>query len=184
MEKVIPDDFDPEPKEPGRMQKFFDRLAYIVMTLVLLFLFLSFLVPGEGFLSFLAGISASSTLDDLQVDTKRGGIVTFQEDAYVQLLEIYNTEQEHEFKVCLQGERNGDDFLVTGLTVPVIYDQTVFSVHSARCPAETIIPLHSHPFRRCIPSEQDLRSQESFSRTNPESLGALMCEKDRFTFYG
>jgi len=154
------------------------------MTVVIAVLFISYFIPGNSLFTYIQGRAASATIEDYTVELKGEGKVVFEPEVYNRLLSIYEAEQEHEFKVCLHGRKEGVDYFVDALSVPLLFSQSVFSVSAAQCSNSTVISLHSHPFRSCVPSAQDLRSQAAFKRINPESIGGLICEKNRFTFYG
>ena len=72
---------------------------------------------------------------------------------------------------------------IENLHYPKIISQSYSHVESAGCPKNTIISLHSHPNRRCMPSAQDIKSYESLKQYNPNVLVAIMCEPMRFYFY-
>lgn len=184
MDNIIPEDFNPEPEEQHPALKVISNIFFGVMAVFIAFLFISYFVPGNSLTTYFQGRTASATIEDYQVDIKGGGIVVFEPEVYNKLLAIYEEEQEHEFKVCLHGRKEGADYFVDGLSVPTLFSQSVFSVSAAQCDNTTVISLHSHPFRSCVPSSQDLRSQQAFKQINPDSIGGLICENNRFTFYG
>ena len=75
------------------------------------------------------------------------------------------------------------DYYVTEVLRPVIYSQEFSQVVSEACPDETLIALHSHPYKQCLASEQDLSNLEISKGVNPNALIGIICEEDRFSFY-
>lgn len=151
------------------------------IAIFLVILMLTYLVPTD----IVAGLVASDTLkQDYSVSLKNGGEVRFTQETYLTLQKIYFDNPETEFKVCLGGEHEGKDYFIDSLYIPKTHLKTFASVHSEQCNSETLIPLHKHPYRSCIFSEQDHRSHEAFKKIQPHALMGLMCESGRFTFYG
>ena len=68
--------------------------------------------------------------------------------------------------------------------MPKAFGQSVSHVSAELCNSNTIVALHSHPYKRCIFSEQDIKSYEAARQINPDAIIGLMCEADRFGFYG
>ena len=155
------------------------------MALFLILIVLTYLVPGNNLLDIIEGRFVSYPLEeDFFVSLRSGGKVIFGSEVYEELKIIYLEEQKNEFKVCLIGNKFGDDYKINDLKKPVIYNQDVFSVSAEQCGKETLIPLHSHPKNRCIFSFQDIKSYEAFKKINPDAIIGLMCEQKRFSFYG
>jgi len=108
--------------------------------------------------------------------------VHFENDTYEIIVELYNEDLATEFKVCLLGYYD-EEYYVTDVYQPVIYSQSFNQVVSEACPSDTLIALHSHPYRHCIASEQDLENLEKAQEVNPNALIGIMCEEERFNFY-
>lgn len=138
---------------------------------------------GGRLMVFFQGRIASSTVNDLTLFTKQGDIIILG-DVHKELKHQFNIQQAHEWAACLFGDRSNNTIIITGVYLPRIYDQTVFSVRSEICPKNTIIMLHSHPPGHCTFSEQDILAYEQFRTLNPQALTAIMCGEDRFTVYG
>jgi len=167
----------------GRIAKLVKRLIIALIGVFLIFLMFSYLVPGSYTISILEGLLVSSKLNNYTAPFS-GGTVYFNEEVYGELKGIYFENQRNEFKVCLGGEKQGDNYFINSIYVPRIIQQTYNSVTAEQCNSTTLIPLHKHPYRRCIFSSQDLRSYDAFKRINDEAIIGLMCEAERFTFYG
>lgn len=109
--------------------------------------------------------------------------IVFEEDTYGILQEIYSKDTSVEFAVCLFGKKEYNAYIISRLYVPEIIDQSFNHVSFKSCPRETIILLHSHPFRSCIASNQDLETLEILKRNNNHSLIMVMCDKNMFSVY-
>ena len=173
-----------DPAEELKKQKR-KRLIIAVISVFLIILFVSYLIVGTRVLNIIAGQFGSTTVEeDFTAELDNGGKVVFSEDVYERLRELYFDEQRNEFKVCLEGSKEGNNYFVTGLTTPVIFSQSFSRVSAEPCDENTIISMHTHPFKSCIFSGQDIRTYEFVREVNPDAIIGLMCEPDRFDFYG
>lgn len=168
--------------EESKIKSFIKKLSLFLIFLFLLYLFLSIFLFGFNIFSILEGRVESNKLDSFKVDFKNGSVI-FNEDVYSQLKQIYLTTQKNEFKVCLTGYKKDLNYFVDGLYIPKTFEQTFNSVEAQICDDKTIISLHSHPFKRCLFSSQDIQNFNYFRKINPDGIIGLMCEVDRFTFY-
>jgi len=145
-------------------------------SIFLAFLMLSFVIPTDIIHSF----AASKTITNNEI--KLNNITILFKD-YEALRNYYFAHQLTEFKLCLTGTITNNTYEVTDMYAPRIIFATPTSVHSTICNQETIIDLHSHPFKECRASEQDSLSYNYYKRNNPNVLAAVMCDSDRFGFY-
>lgn len=169
---------DPDPRQ-DKTGEFIITIASICLILLLILAF-----SGNGALSrYFEGRLLSASISETDEVALEQGVLVFKPAVYEELKQIFLDNQEAEYKVCLIGEKIGEEYVVTDLYIPSIYERTVYSVRSAGCNAETIVSLHTHPYEQCVFSEQDLRSAEAFRKVNPEGISAVMCTLDRFTVY-
>jgi len=89
-----------------------------------------------------------------------GKTVVFENNTWPLLVSLFKSSQRSEFKACLLGSLSGAEYRVGRVTIPRTYFKTVFKVVSEPCPPGTIISLHSHPYLRCVASQQDLSNLE------------------------
>ena len=169
-------------EEDSPFKRTVKKIALGVIGLFLAMLIFTYLIPGTYVMSVLEGMFVSAKLQNFTVPVQEGHVI-FEGAVYKELKEIYLAEQRNEFKVCLGGYKEGDDYYVNSLYKPIIHSQSFSHVSAEQCPAETIIPLHSHPYKSCIFSAQDIQSYEHFQSINPEAILGLICEVDRFSFY-
>lgn len=176
---------DEEIKEDSKFFSYLKKISLFLISLFLIFLVLSYLVPGNNILNIIEGRFDSNEInDDFVINLENNSKVVFNFEIYKELRKIYLEEQENEFKVCLIGNKVGKTFYVSDLERPKIHSQDVFSVSAQECSDKTIIPLHSHPFKHCLFSSQDIKSYELFKKINEDGIIGLMCEEKRFSFYG
>jgi len=176
------DDLQKEDQDEFEESKF-KKIYVAIIALFLGFLLIMNSMPGYHIISYLSGKIVSSDIVNDEIVLKSGKII-FENNVYTELKNFWLLNQKNEFKACLIGKRVNNNYVVSGLYVPQIYDQSVFSVTSAPCNEQTIISLHSHPPLRCIFSAQDIKSYEKFKLINPDAMIGLMCDIDRFSFYG
>jgi hypothetical protein len=171
------DILDPiEIPEETELQKKVKKIARFAISVFLIILMLNFLIPHDVINSIIEG----KELKNYQISLKNTTIL-FDAATYEQLKQFYLSHQLTEFKVCLQGTIEDNTYKITSFYEPEIVFATPITVHAIRCDMSTIVDLHSHPFRNCVASAQDVMSKEK--RINPSALSAIMCDIDRFAFY-
>ncbi len=156
-------------------------LIFSIATFLLIITLIYFLTTPQ-IRSILSGLIESETIEDFKVQLKTGNYLVFTKETYQELLQIYNNNPEKEFKVCLNGYIE-EDYLITEVFIPKTYLQTHSSVSAEPCPNDSLVSMHSHPLKHCLPSDVDLKNFNIFKQNNQKALMAVMCEKDRFNFY-
>ena len=109
--------------------------------------------------------------------------INFLEETYNDIQYNYHINQSVEFVSCLEGRKKGKEYFVERVYVPEISDQSFNHVSFKPCSEDTIILLHSHPYRRCIASGQDISTLDNIKELNPERMMIMMCEPNRFSVY-
>jgi hypothetical protein len=166
-----------EIQEENKTIQLIKKITITLIALFLIFLIVSYFVPGYKILNIIEGKIISQKLDDNLSITLKDKQIIFNPITYTELLNIYDNNQVHELKVCLHGNLNNNIYYLNKIEYPIIISQDIFSVTSKPCSKETLISLHSHPENNCIPSTQDIKSQET------NTISAIMCSKKRFNFY-
>ena len=174
----MPDDLEHVEEEKPSLLK---RLSVLAISLFLIFLIVSFTFTG-AIGDIVASLIESETMEDGLVELEDFS-VQFIDGSYDVLLGVYNNNLEYETKVCLKGYLEDSVYYVDEVYLPVIYSQTFNQVVSEACPSDTLIALHSHPYRHCLASEQDLSNLETAKLVNPDAVIGVMCEEERFSFY-
>ena len=112
--------------------------------------------------------------------------IIFSDDSFTLLQEIYFNNQKTEFSACLSGKKSIADKIIydiTSLYEPKIYSRSLTHVSFKPCSQETLIILHSHPYKRCLASGTDLETLEKTKELNQDVLMVIMCEPSRFSVY-
>lgn len=169
--------------EPSRLLLLLRKIFIRGVALLLLLLILIYFVPGYDFLSILEGKTASNTIQNSLITLHDGTTITFAPEVLAQLQKLYLANQDHEFSACLLGTLSGRQYSITHFVLPQVYDQDVFHVRADLCAKETLIALHSHPYKHCIFSEADIDYYKAFTQQNPKGIIGVMCELERFGFY-
>ncbi len=165
------EDYEEEPRK---------RWYLVLLAMGLIFLMVSFTLTSGSVREIIVSLAESSTIEDGLVE--QDVTVAFSDESYAQLVSLYNDNLAQEFKVCLAGSFNGTYYIDT-VYEPTMYEQSWNHVVSEPCPSDTLIALHSHPYRHCTASAQDLSNLEAAQLDNPDALIGIMCEDDRFHFY-
>jgi len=173
-------DFDDvEPEEESEAQKRIKKISRLVIGLLLIFMAISFILPPH----IVGSLLESKRVVNAQIDVN-GKRIIFENNAYDRLKEFYLNNQLTELKACLTGRIENGNYFVESFYIPRIFQQTPISVRSEFCNKDTIISLHTHPFNNCLLSYQDVMSSQRFMEMNPGAITAVMCDTDRFAFYG
>ena len=174
----------PEEK-PSRLKK----MIIIGMAVFLALLMISFIFVTFPIGDILQGKVESKLLKGNVIDLDSFKII-FESDLEEVLKSYYFSEQEKEISLCLEGYREEDrhntafsDYYITSLYEPKTYSSAYNHVSFESCSAETVVILHTHPYKRCIASEQDLEMLNESKLSNPDVLMIVMCEPDRFSVY-
>jgi hypothetical protein len=174
---------EPELEEESK-PSLIKRIVIGTISIFLILLIMSYLGVGSEIVHLLSGRLASYEIqEDHSINLKDGTNVFFDSNTYQELVSVWNENRLAEFKVCLSGIRNNNNYYISSITYPIIFEQSVFSVTAELCPEDTLIPLHSHPDNRCLYSRQDSRSHKAFAKINPNSISSVMCSSTRFGFY-
>ena len=169
--------------EESKFARIVKRIFIIFISLLLLFLILSYLVPNYELFRIIAGHIESYKIEDNAITLKNGAKIIFLNDSYGDLTKIYYENQQHEFKACLIGSKENGSYYVEKIEIPKIFSQTFSSVTAEPCAENAIISLHSHPYKSCFLSLHDIRGYKFVKDVNKDAIIGIMCESDRFNFY-
>ena len=152
------------------------RISITVIAIFLIFLIITYILSNPLMRNISAGLIESEVVKNYQVDLNKTTKLIFTEETYDELMIIYDKNQGVEFKACLKGEINQDYYIDT-IEIPKMYLQEYNRVIAELCDNETLINMHSHPLKHCLPSDVDLEGKD------PNIILAVMCQKNRFNFY-
>lgn len=166
------------PKTHPILKKIIFTLSSVIISLLMLsFIFVSFPI-GNIILGQIESTPLQS--NTLKIDSLT---IQFQDQTLKQLQSIYNNQQKVEFSVCLQGTKQDSNYFITSLYEPKMYQQTFNHVTFEPCNQNTLIMLHSHPYKSCLASDTDLNTLKQTQKNNPDTLMIIMCEPQRFSIY-
>ena len=176
MQEELPETFSE--KHPKLIKILTLSIAAFLLIIVIIYF-----LTNPQVRSILAGLIESETIEQNIVKLKSGGNLIFTDDTYEELMQIYDNNPDLEFKVCLMGYIENKDYIITSIFKPKMFLQTHSSVTAEPCPKDSLVSMHSHPLKHCLPSTIDLKNFERFKLENQNALMAIMCEKHRFNFY-
>ncbi len=175
-----------EPEEkPSKLKK----IWLIVVSIFLVLLMISFIFVTFPIGDIIQGKVESNLLKGKVIDLDDFKIY-FENDTEDVLKSYYLAEQEVEISLCLEGYRENDrhmtsfdDYFITSLYKPKVFSSAYNHVSFEPCSANTVLILHTHPYKRCVASDTDLDTLEKSKLNNEDVLMVVMCEPDRFSVY-
>jgi hypothetical protein len=167
-------DFEKE----GRLKK----TAIGILGILLLLLLLSYFLLSYPIFPILESLFESKEAKNNKIFLEEFTI-NFLGGTYNDLQHNYHINQSVEFVSCLEGKKEGREYFIEETYIPEVSDQSFNHISFKPCSEDTIILLHSHPYRRCIASGQDLLTLDNLKVLNPERMMVIMCESDRFSVY-
>lgn len=159
------------------------RFFTIILAIFLIIIILVYFLTTPMIRDMIAGLIESSTLEGYSININSTNKLVFDSGSYGRLMEIYGNNPDQEFKVCLKGSHINGNYFIEEIYEPKMTLQSYAKVMAKPCPPETLVSMHSHPYKHCLPSQQDIKNFNMFKINNPDALMAIMCEKDRFNFY-
>ena len=161
----------------------FKKIFIIILGIFLIILAITYLSSNSLVNNILIGLIQSNKVENSIVNINSTNKLIFLNDSYEKLLKIYDNNSEREFKTCFKGKIDKGDYIIKEIYIPKTYSQTSNEVVSEFCSNDTIVDMHSHPLKHCIPSEQDFKSFKLFKEKSNNAIMAVMCERERFNFY-
>ncbi len=176
MREGLEEDLEQELKR----SKFNGRIMGVLIGLLILsFIFLNYGIPDV-----IMSLFSSTTIEGNTIFINETHQVIMTEGSYEELVAYYDFNLEQEFKACLIGEiKDKGKYVVNKLHIPKTSHQSFHRVVAERCPEGTIVDLHSQPYRKCLPSEQDFKTKDILKQDNADQLFVIMCEDVRFSIY-
>ena len=158
-----------------------------ILSLLMAIMFVMWIFAGFPIGGIIRGQLESTPLD-AGVLKLENFTVEFEPEVLSELLGLYYANQKTEFSVCLSGKYDSnlllkDKYLIDSLYVPVTYAQSYSHVQFESCNSDTLIMLHTHPYKSCLASETDLNTLASSQQRNPDMVMLVMCEPSRFSVY-
>lgn len=174
IEEITTDEYPEESK--------WKRMVVFIVGVGLLFLLFFSIFSQFPLDNIIRGQLQSAPLQR-NVITIDGFSIIFENDLHLELQQIYFREQKVEFSVCLQGRKINADYYIHSFYQPVMYEQSFNHVSFEPCSSDSLLILHSHPYKSCIASQTDLKTLKQSQQKNPDVLMVVMCEPARFSVY-
>tara|TARA_Y100000034_G_C6847771_1_gene384213 strand:+ start:234 stop:803 length:570 start_codon:yes stop_codon:yes gene_type:complete len=175
---TMEEDEDFEEFEESKLKKIFVPVGSIF--LLLLFLGYFFAIPIQDQIT---SLFSTEEVENNQVDFSFNNTLIFSNNSLDELEEIYLSNQAVEFKACLKGLKVEETYIINDLYIPKTFSQKFNQVVAEPCSSESLVSLHSHPFRRCTPSQTDINNFKGFKEKSPDALMIIMCETNRFSIH-
>jgi predicted nucleic acid-binding Zn ribbon protein len=156
------------------------RKTTIIISIILVLIILSYLYLSYPVYDYLQGIAGSSKINNNEINFQNKITVTITDEVLLVLQDLYDPFW-HERALCLTGTITNNKYEVTSYYKPSIHSRGWNFVSHSSCIEETIIMLHTHPLKRCTPSETDKQTLQRTKRTNPEIIMMIMCGQERFS---
>ena len=180
MRKMEPDELDYEEEESPYRKYWVGAGAIVLLLLLVSYLLLAPVQHVvEGQLS-----SQSIRGQILRLADKEIIFLGNTTDVLPLIYQENQFDKLQETALCLMGDHKDSVYVVKDIFYPEIIDQSFDSVRFTSCPQDTIIMLHTHPFKSCKVSQTDIETYNKVSSYNPDVLMVVMCEENRYTVYG
>jgi proteasome lid subunit RPN8/RPN11 len=160
----------------------FKKIFIISASLIIALLFISLIYVQYPLFNVIEGRIESRSPNNNVLELKDFNII-FSDNAMNSLSASFSVNQEVETVRCLKGSIEGNNYYITEVYTPRIYEQSFRHVSSEPCSDDTIIMFHTHPYRSCLASDTDLETLKSNQERNPNLVMVIMCEQDRFSTY-
>lgn len=172
LDDVLPDD-------PPSLIK---RVLVIIAGIFLVVLVISLLFVSYPLSSVIEGKIESEPMQGNKIHLADFSII-FEEKVAKDLRSIYFSDQKQEFSLCLLGKKYQDDYHINSFYQPTQFSQTFNQVIFEKCSEDTLIILHTHPYKSCLASETDINTLKKTQEKNSNVLMVVMCEPGRFSVY-
>jgi hypothetical protein len=179
--EIVIDKYQEESEDPSQ-KSWIAKTTIFLGGLVMIILMISYVFVSFPVGDLIIGQLESNPLNDDKIELNDFTIF-FTSGIHEELQQIYLAEQEVEFSVCLIGDKMGEDYIITTLYQPKMFTQSFNHVSFEPCSKETLIMLHSHPYKSCVASDTDINTLKKMKKVNADVLMVVMCEPDRFSVY-
>ena len=159
------------------------KKAFIIMGAV----FIALLVASFVFVNYPIGSILGSNLGSSMIISSiidAGNFsISLENGTYGELKDIYFQNQKTENAVCMLGYEQNSIYHIKSLYQPEILSKSFSQVVFHPCSKDTLIMLHTHPYKECLASETDIRTLNETKQENHNILMVIMCESSRVAVY-
>ena len=151
--------------------------AILSILLMVSFIFVTFPIAD-----ILLGKAESQSLQGNTLALNQYQII-FENDTLTNLQSFYLQQQKVEWSACLEGTKESNIYHITHIYQPSMHQQSFNHVSFASCSSDTLIFVHTHPYKRCQASQTDRDTLQNIQQEHPDTLMLVMCEPTRFSAY-
>jgi proteasome lid subunit RPN8/RPN11 len=181
LENLTDEELIEEFNEVHHKKKYKKHISFFMLGLSLI-LILSYIYLSYPVYDVLAGKIESQKINDNTIISRNINII-FQNQTEKIVFEAYKNNPDVETTLCMKGNVQDNNYYITEIYKPVIYSQSFRHVTHQACSQDTIAMFHTHPYKRCVGSSQDIRTLRNAQETNSDTIMIIMCEPDRFSIY-
>jgi len=178
MKKEIKEEVVETEEEESR----FKKILIVAVGVFLVLLMLSFVFVTFPIADIIAGFFESSPIQGNVISLGNFSI-SLENETYEILNDTYFKNQKNEISACLMGYKVENVYHIPSLYMPETYLQTFSEVVFQPCSNNTLIMLHTHPYKECVASETDFETLNKTKKEDPGVLMVVMCESNRFAVY-
>jgi len=162
------------------------KIIILIVAIFLILLIISFTITQYPIGEILQGQASSVSIKDNKLITKELEIIFLNNTENI-LSDLYNQEQEInlvETSTCVLGEKiNEKTYIINSIFYPEITEQSFRHVQFSSCPMNTLVMLHTHPYKHCLASKTDIATLEKVKKANSNIIMIVMCEQNRYSIY-
>ncbi len=178
-EEVVEQDIE---VEISQEESSFKKFLVIIMAVFLALLVISFAFVNYPLGDIFQGRVESREIVGNILMAKNFSIL-FENNTANRLNKLYFKDRTKEISVCLLGYKEEREYHITSFYQPETYADSYSHVSFRPCSKDTLIMLHTHPYRHCIASQTDLETLNKTKQVNQDVLMVIMCEAERFSVY-
>jgi len=109
--------------------------------------------------------------------------IVFDKEVLNFLKSNYDLQNKHESAYCLIGSIVNKVYNINVIYQPKVNSKGYAFVNFRQCPTDTLIMLHTHPLRDCVPSQTDIDTINKVRSINNKTIASIMCDYNKFVFY-
>ena len=173
------EDIDEDLPEPNNLYK---QIMIITISIFMIILILSYFLIGFPVRNVLVGQIYSNVPEGNILETRDARFI-FRNDTLETAYMSWENNPYLETTLCIHGSYGDGVYHLYNAYEPEIYEQSLTHIKHASCDADTIVMFHTHPYKRCIASETDIRTLRRAQLNNEDIAMIIMCEENRFSVY-
>ncbi|MFW5852608.1 MAG: hypothetical protein ACOCUR_01120 [Nanoarchaeota archaeon] len=181
LQRLENDDYEENQKSLERKEKT-KKIAVISAAIIISLLVLSYVFLRYPTYQVILGQIESGSVKENILKTSKITVI-FEEKTLQESVNAWRNNPDMETTLCLRGSRKNETFIVDNTYQPTIFSQGYFHVSHEPCDEDTVLMFHTHPYKRCIASETDIRTLRNAQERNQEIAMIIMCEESRFSVY-